>query len=96
MARSVHVRLDPVTEAALDVLRAGGLNDSEAVRTALREAAVRRRSRPALEAEAALLTAIASDRAEMESVRNHLAGLSPSETHSPFARGGARRPADGR
>ena len=77
MPRSVHVRLDVGSEAALDVLRAEGLNDSDAVRAALREAAARRRSRSALEAEAALLSGNAADRAEMESVRDHLAELAP-------------------
>jgi hypothetical protein len=44
VARSIHVRLDDASEAALDIIRAGGLTDSEAVRTALREAAARRRA----------------------------------------------------
>jgi hypothetical protein len=73
----LHVRLDQTAEAALEVVRAGGLNDSEAVRAALREAAARRRARSALEAEAALLSADATDRAEMEAVRNHMAELAP-------------------
>ncbi len=38
MARSLHVRLDDASAAALDVVRGGGMTDSEAVRTALREA----------------------------------------------------------
>ena len=37
MARSLHVRLDDGSHAALDVIRSEGLSDSEAVRTALRE-----------------------------------------------------------
>ena len=45
--RRLHVRLDEASAAALEVVRAEGLNDSEAVRTALREAAARRRSRSA-------------------------------------------------
>jgi len=77
MARSLHVRLDQAAESALDVVRAEGLNDSEAVRTALREAAARRRARSALQAEAARLSDDAQDRAEMESVRNHMAELAP-------------------
>jgi hypothetical protein len=51
VARSLHVRLDDGSEAALDVIRAEGLTDSEAARTALREAAARRRSRSAVRAE---------------------------------------------
>jgi len=45
MARSLHVRFDDASVAALDVVRAEGLNDSQAVRTALQEAADRRRRR---------------------------------------------------
>lgn len=77
VARSLHVRLDQAAEAALEVVRAGGLNDSEAVRTALREAAERRRARSALRAEVALLSTDAPDRAEMECVRSQMAELAP-------------------
>ena len=77
MARCLYVRLDDSAEAALDVLRAGGLSDSEAIRTALREAAARRRCRSALQAEAALLSTDGADRAEAESVRIHMAELAP-------------------
>lgn len=77
MARSLHVRLDSGSEAALDVMRAEGLNDSEAVRTALREAAARRRARSALRAEASRLVTDAEDRAEMELIREQMAELAP-------------------
>ena len=77
MARSLHVRLDRTAEAALKVVRAEGLNDSEAVRMALREAAERRSARSALQAEAALLSTDPADRAEMDSVRSHMADLAP-------------------
>ena len=77
MARSLHVRLDPTAAAALDVVRAEGLSDSEAVRTALREAAARRRARSALREEAARLAADAEDRAEMEAIRQQMAELAP-------------------
>lgn len=77
LPRSLHVRLDSGSEAALDVVRAEGLNDSEAVRTALREAAARRRTRSALREEASRLAADAEDRAEMELVREQLAKLAP-------------------
>ena len=39
---SLHVRLDDASAAALDVIRASGMSDSDAVRFALREAAARR------------------------------------------------------
>ena len=39
MARSLHVRLDDESAAALEIVRHGELSDSEAVRLALREAA---------------------------------------------------------
>jgi mRNA-degrading endonuclease toxin of MazEF toxin-antitoxin module len=38
VARSLHARLGKASTAALDVVRAGGLTDSEAVTTSLREA----------------------------------------------------------
>jgi hypothetical protein len=43
--------LDEASAAALDVVRADGMNDSEAVRVALREAAARRRVRSAIREE---------------------------------------------
>ncbi len=77
MARSLHVRLDSGSQAALDIVRAEGLNDSEAVRTALREAAARRRARSALREEASRLAADADDRAQMELIRKQMAELAP-------------------
>lgn len=76
-ARSLHVRLDDSAAAALDVVRAGGLSDSEAVRTALREAASRRRLRSALADEVHRLAADAADREEMQIVREQMAELAP-------------------
>ena len=78
MARSLHVRLDDTSAAALDVVRAEGLNDSEAVRTALREAAVRRRARPALREEVRLLGEDVADREEMRVIREQMAALAPA------------------
>jgi antitoxin component of RelBE/YafQ-DinJ toxin-antitoxin module len=78
MARSLHVRLDDAAAAALDVVRAEGLTDSEAVRTALREAAARRRVRSAIREEVLRLAADESDREEMRSIREHLAELAPA------------------
>jgi len=76
--RSLHVRLDDASAAALEIVRAGGLTDSEAVRTALREAAARRRERSALREEVRLVAADESDRKEMRIIREQLAELAPA------------------
>jgi antitoxin component of RelBE/YafQ-DinJ toxin-antitoxin module len=78
MARSLHVRLDDAAAAALDVVRAEGLTDSEAVRTALREAAARRRVRSAIQEEVLRLATDETDREEMRSIQEHLAELAPA------------------
>lgn len=78
MARSLHVRLDDASAAALDVVRSAGITDSEAVRTALREAAARRRARSAIRAEVRRLAADEADREEMRIVREQMAELAPS------------------
>jgi Arc/MetJ-type ribon-helix-helix transcriptional regulator len=80
VGRSLHVRLDDASAAALDVVRADGVSDSEAVRTALREAAARRRARSALTEEVRRLAADPEDRAEMGAVREQMAELAPSES----------------
>lgn len=72
------MRLDDSTAAALDVVRADGLNDSEAVRTALREAAARRRSRSSLRDEVRRLAGDPADRDEMRMVREQMAELAPA------------------
>jgi Arc/MetJ-type ribon-helix-helix transcriptional regulator len=77
MARSIHVRLDDVSVAALEVVRGDGLTDSEAVRTALREAAARRRSQSALRDEVRRLARDETDREEMRIVREQMAELAP-------------------
>ncbi|MDQ6725705.1 MAG: hypothetical protein M3066_06020 [Actinomycetota bacterium] len=77
MARSLHVRLDDVSAAALDVVRASGMSDSEAVRTALREAAARRRVRSALRDEVGRVAADEADREEMRIIREQMAELAP-------------------
>jgi Arc/MetJ-type ribon-helix-helix transcriptional regulator len=71
------VRLDEASAAALDVVRAGGMTDSEAVRTALREAAARRRVRSALRAEVRRVAADEADRDEMRTIREQMADLAP-------------------
>ena len=78
MARSLHVRLDDGSEAALEVIRAEGLTDSEAVRTALREAAARRRIRSAIRDEVRRVAADQRDREEMRLIREQLAELAPA------------------
>jgi antitoxin component of RelBE/YafQ-DinJ toxin-antitoxin module len=75
VARSVHVRLDDASAAALDVLRASGMTDSDAVRTALREAASRRRVRSAIRDEVLRVAAEDHDRDEMRLVREQMAEL---------------------
>jgi Arc/MetJ-type ribon-helix-helix transcriptional regulator len=79
MTRSVHVRLDDASAAALNVVRADGLDDSEAVRTALREAAARRRSGAALRDEARRLAADPVDQEEIRLLREQMAELAAAE-----------------
>lgn len=77
MARSLHVRLDNASAAALAVVRAGDMTDSEAVRTALREAAARRRARSAIRDEVQRLAADEADREEMRAIREQMSELAP-------------------
>jgi hypothetical protein len=77
MSRSLHVRLDDSSAAALSVMGNEGLSDSEAVRVALREAAARRRSRSSIAAEVKGLAADDADRTEMRAIREQMAELAP-------------------
>lgn len=77
MARSLHVRLDETSAAALEIVRADGMTDSEAVRVALREAAGRRRIRSAIREEVRQLAADERDREEMRVIREQMAELAP-------------------
>jgi antitoxin component of RelBE/YafQ-DinJ toxin-antitoxin module len=77
VAKSLHVRLDDSSAAALDVVRAGGMTDSEAVRTALREAAARRRVRSAIREEVERVARDEGDREEMRVIREQMAELTP-------------------
>jgi hypothetical protein len=77
MPRSLHVRLDDSSAAALEIVRTADMTDSEAVRTALREAAARRRVRSALRAEVHAIAADDQDREEMQAVREQMAELAP-------------------
>jgi hypothetical protein len=78
VGRSVHVRLDDASAAALEIVRADGMSDSEAVRAALQEAAARRRVRSTIQAEVLKLADDASDREEMRVIREQMADLAPS------------------
>jgi hypothetical protein len=77
MPRSLHVRLDDASAQALDIVRAGSMSDSEAVRVALREAAARRRARSALREEVERIAADEGDREEMRVIRDLMAELAP-------------------
>jgi hypothetical protein len=77
MARALHVRLDDASAAALLIVKAEGLSDSEAVRVALREAAERRRRRSSLAAEVAALAADPVDRAEKAAILEEMDELAP-------------------
>jgi len=81
MPRSLHVRLDDASIAALEVVRSGELTDSDAVRTALREAAARRLARSAIREEVRTLAADERDRQEMRIVREQLAELAPPSSN---------------
>jgi hypothetical protein len=81
MARSLHVRLDDASAAALQVVRAGGMTDSEAVRTALREAAARRRASASIREEVRRLASDQADREEMRIVREQMAELAPGTSY---------------
>jgi hypothetical protein len=75
--RALHVRLDADSEAALAVLRAEGMSDSQAVRSALNEAGARRRTSQALVQEARRLAADQRDREEIRAIGQELDELSP-------------------
>jgi Arc/MetJ-type ribon-helix-helix transcriptional regulator len=79
MSRSLHVRLDDSSIAALDVIRGDGSSDSEAVRSALRETAARRLARSSIAAEVQRLAADDADRAEMLAIREQMAELAPED-----------------
>jgi hypothetical protein len=67
-SRTVRARLDLPSERGLDLLMREGLNESEAVRTALVEAGRRRRQRSALAEEVRRIAADPADRAERERI----------------------------
>jgi hypothetical protein len=71
-SRTVRARLDPRSEADLELLLREGGTESDAVRLALSEAASRRRRRSSLRAEVALL---ARDPDDSRARRDALANL---------------------
>jgi Arc/MetJ-type ribon-helix-helix transcriptional regulator len=75
MAHAISVRLDDEAASALRALEAAGLSRSDAIRSALVEAAARRRSRTELAAEVARLDADEADRAEMLAVADLIEAL---------------------
>jgi hypothetical protein len=75
VTQAISVRLDDEAEQALRSLQAGGMTRSEAIRSALIEAADRRRTRSELAAESARLEADELDRAEMLSVAELMESL---------------------
>lgn len=77
MSRSLHVRLDDSSAAALRIVRGGSMSDSEAVRTALFESAARRRARSSIAAEVERMAADEADQAEMQVIREQMADLAP-------------------
>jgi len=68
MAQAISVRLDDDAQRALQALEASGMSRSEAIRSALMDAAKRLRSSSELAAEVARLEADETDRAEMVAV----------------------------
>lgn len=75
MARPISVRLDDHALRALTQLEATGMTRSEAIRTALIDAANRLRERKQLAAEVAALEADEQDKAEMLAVAELMESL---------------------
>jgi hypothetical protein len=75
VGRSIAARLDEESTLALGIMRAAGMSESEAVRTALKEAAARRRTSAALREEARRLAEDPVDVEEMRLVREQMAEL---------------------
>jgi len=69
--------LDDSSAAALQVVRGSVTSDSEAVRTALREAAARRRTRSSIAGEVERLAADDADRTEMRAICEQMIELAP-------------------
>jgi len=76
-SRTVRARLDTESETALRLLLSLGMNESEAVRAALIEAAERRTSDEALRADAERLAADPEDREMIRRLREDMDQLLP-------------------
>lgn len=76
MSRSISLRLDDESAAALRILERSGLRRSEAIRHALRVAAARLEERDQLRAEALRVAGNEADRREMAAVTAVLDGVS--------------------
>lgn len=74
-SRTVRARLDPNSEADLELLLREGGTKSKVVRSALAEAAARRRRRSSLRAEVARLAADPVDRRAREEALSDLDAL---------------------
>ena len=75
MAKAISVRLDDHALTALRLLEAQGMSRSEAIRTALIEAAQRQRSKQDLAAEVRALETDDVDQAEMRAVAELMESL---------------------
>lgn len=75
MSHAISVRLDDEAVRALSVLEAAGMSRSEAIRSALVQAASRLRDKQTLAAEVAALEADEVDRAEMLAVAELMESL---------------------
>jgi Arc/MetJ-type ribon-helix-helix transcriptional regulator len=76
-SRIVRARLDEASERGLSMLMREGRNESEAVRTALVEAADRRRRRGALAEEVRRLDATPQDVAELRAIMADFESIEP-------------------
>jgi hypothetical protein len=96
-SRVVRARLDEESERVLSILMREGRNESDAVRTALREAGRRRAQRSALAAEVSRLVADPVDTAERRAVMADMDAVAADWPASHRRRARARaRPVTGR
>jgi antitoxin component of RelBE/YafQ-DinJ toxin-antitoxin module len=79
MGRSIHVRLDDLSETAMTHLHNCGMTDSEAVRTALMECAASRATPQAIRAEMEQLAADEADVANSLDVLRFMESLEPAD-----------------
>jgi Arc/MetJ-type ribon-helix-helix transcriptional regulator len=75
MTKAISIRLDAESERALSQLEASGMNQSEAIRTALVASAKNLQRRQEIAAEVAALEADESDRLEMLEVASIMESL---------------------